>query len=184
MCAIAAAFPERYLQDQPPAKGTAAASAAQHAQDDPAGACDSCRNSATGRAQPLPALPLPPHKLTLDLRGFIAEDTVGHQATVVCVDTGLLHLQLRPGSCSSTAEAVRELGLRLGLLRWFAQQWYDLEEPGAVRLWGKLVLPLCCRLSLGPLGDVGLQDQALEEWGYGLYVMGVLLPGVMSKPLE
>ena len=67
------------------------------------------------------------------------------------------------------AKAVEQLGLRLGVLRWFVCACCGVAEA-EVKLIGRLFVP---KYTLGSsYVEDQQQDMALREWGFSLYVHG------------
>lgn len=69
-------------------------------------------------------------------------------------------------------EAVGQLGLRLGVLKWLVLQTQPYDHSGAdIRLVGRL---FCGRSSVDDGGDslvpVDMMDKAEKEWGFSLYM--------------
>ena len=107
------------------------------------------------------AFVMPPEKLEFDLRGRVDVASNGH---FVYIDVGEVK------SALAYREAVKQLGLRLGALKWLITTCVPSADPD-VRLVGRLFVS---EAGLQP-GDRDVIDNeqravAVDTWGYSLYL--------------
>jgi hypothetical protein len=100
---------------------------------------------------------LPTNELQFDMRG--RPDVV--RGKYAYIDIG------ETKSSADYAAAVVQLGLRLGVLRWVVKVCFKLQD---VRLVGRMFVPGTANASAFRAADAGQQAEALERWGYSLYV--------------